>query len=170
MYQPNYQQPYANPYGNAYGLPTYGQNSYPSPQNMMRQPQLQPQPTMQYELPIQDIRFVTSEEAKAYIVMPNTKALLIDRNGVAYLKTADAMGQSQTQYFRFEPINADGTPIKPQDPTPQINLDEYIKKQDLEKFGFVTIEQYNALAQKLEQIQKQLAGGRQNVGQPKQAT
>lgn len=156
MYQPNYQQPYANPYGNAYGLPTYGQNSYPSPQNMMRQPQPQSQPTMQYELPIQDIRFVTSEEAKAYIVMPNTKALLIDRNGVAYLKTADGMGQSQTQYFRFEPINADGSPIKPQEQPQSVDLTDYIKKEDLQSMGFVTKDQFNTLCQKIEQLQKQL--------------
>ena len=159
-YQPNYQ------------TPNYMQRLYnPQPQQITQPQQMpqQPQPQMQYEIPLQDVRFVTSEEAKAFIVMPNTRALLIDRQGgIAHLKSADNMGQSQTQYFRFEPINADGSPIKPQEPIPQVNFDEFIKKEDLEKFDFVTVAQYNELAQKLEQIQKRLEGARTNVGQPKQ--
>lgn len=150
-----------NPYQNfgyqGYGMPNYSQRNYaPQPQQMAQpQPQMQMQPQMQYEIPIQDVRFVTSEEAKAYIVMPNSKALLIDKSGTAYLKTADNMGQSTTQFFRFEPINADGTPIKPQEPTPTLDLDEFSKK-------FVTIEQYDALLEQFNQIKK-LIGGKPNV-------
>ena len=164
-YQPNY------------STPNYMQRPYnPQPQQMAQpQPQVQqpmqmPQQMPPMELPIQDIKYVNKAQAEAYIVFPNTKVMLIDKeSGVVYLKTADGMGQSKTDYFRFEPINADGSPIKPQEPIPQVNFDEFIKKEDLEKFGFVTVAQYNELAQKLEQIQKQLAGGRQNVGQqPKQ--
>lgn len=121
-----------------YGYPTYGQRNYMQPQQPMVQPQMQQaqqQPPMQYETPIQDIRFVTSEEAKAFIVMPNSKALLIDKNGgVAHLKTADNMGQSVTQYFKFEQVNADGTPIKPQETQQAVDFSQ-----------FVTINQYNEL-------------------------
>ena len=79
----NYGNPYSSyPYG-GYGMPNYGQRNYMQPQQPIAQPQMQQaqQPTMQYETPIQDIRFATSEEAKAFIVMPNTRALLIDKNG-----------------------------------------------------------------------------------------
>ena len=175
-------------YGNYQGYgyqPSYQQTSYmqrpynPQPQQMA-QPQPQPQPQVQMpmaqqmppmEMPIQDIKYVNKAQAEAYIVFPNTKVMLIDKeSGVVYVKTADGMGQTKTDYFRFEAVNADGSPIKPQEPIPQINFDEFIKKEDLEKFGFVTVAQYNELAQKLEQIQKQIAGGRQNVGQqPKQS-
>ena len=130
-----------NPYSQypytGYAYPNYGQRSYMQPQQQMAQPQMQQaqQTPMQYETPIQDIRFVTSEEAKAFIVMPNSKALLIDKNGgVAHLKTADNMGQSVTQYFKFEQVNADGSPLKPQEPTPQVDYSQ-----------FVTISQYNEL-------------------------
>jgi hypothetical protein len=136
-------------------MSTYAPNPYQTQQIM--QPQPQPQPQVSYEIPIQDIRFVTSEEAKAYIVMPNTKALLIDRNGLAYLKTADGMGQSQTEYFRFEPVNADGSPIKPQEKPQEVDFSDFLKKSDLEQMGFVTKEQYTTLSQRLEQIQKQIA-------------
>lgn len=160
-YQPNYQQP------------NYMQSQYaPQPSQMPRNQQqvftpIQTPPPM--ETPIQDIKFVNRAQAEAYIVFPNTKVMLIDKeSGVAYVKTADGMGQTKTDYFRFEAVNADGSPIKPQEPIPQVNFDEFIKKQDLENFGFVTVAQYNELAQKLEQIQKRLEGAKANVGTTKQ--
>lgn len=165
-------------YGQNYGYSPYGQR-FSSQPSQMAQPQPQTQPQVQIpmaqqmppmEMPIQDIKYVNKAQAEAYIVFPNTKVMLIDKeSGVVYMKTADGMGQTKTDYFRFEPINADGSPIKPQEPTPQVDFGSFVKKEDLEKAGFVTIEQYNALAQKLEQIQKQISGGRQNVGQSKQA-
>lgn len=141
-----------------YGYPTYGQRNYMQPQQPMAQQQMQAQQQPmqpQYETPIQDIRFVTSEEAKAFIVMPNSKALLIDKNGgVAHLKTADNMGQSVTQYFKFEQVNADGTPIKPQEQTtPQVDFGQFAKKEELT--GFVTIEQYKQLADQYNSLVEQ---------------
>lgn len=168
-------QPYS-----PYGANNYMQRPYAPQPQQMTQPQPQPQPPMQMpmaqqmqpmEMPIQDIKYVNRAQAEAYIVFPNTKVMLIDKeSGIVYMKTADGMGQTQTDYFRFEKVNADGSPIKPQEPIPQINFDEFIKKEDLEKFGFVTVAQYNELAQKMEQIQKRLEGAKSNVGQPKQAT
>ena len=155
------QYPYAG-----YGYPTYNNRQYMQPQQQMVQQQMQQQvqQQMQYETPIQDIRFVTSEEAKAFIVMPNSKALLIDKNGgVAHLKTADNMGQSVTQYFKFEQVNADGTPLKPQEPAPQIDFDKFVAKDELPKYGFVTQDQFNAIIDKLELMQKQIKGGKENV-------
>lgn len=112
-YNPYSQYPYTG-----YAYPNYGQRNYMQPQ----------QPTA-----IQDIRFVTSEEAKGFIVMPNSKVLLIDKNsGIAHLKTADNMGQSTTQYFKFEPVNADGTPIKEQETTPKVDYGQFATKKELE--------------------------------------
>ena len=136
------------PYQSNYQVPNYMQRPYaPQPQQVPQAP-IQPQAPTQppYEMPIQDVRFVTSEEAKAYIVMPNSKALLIDKSGTAYLKSADNMGQSQTQYFRFEPINADGTPIVPQEPKIDFNPD-----------NFVTIEKFNELSTQFSELKKMLA-------------
>lgn len=173
--------PYSNyPYQSTnYGVPNYSARPYPSSTQPMSQPQPQVQPQMQMpmaqpmppmDLPIQDIKYVNKAQAEAYIVFPNTKVMLIDKeSGIAYVKTADGMGQTQTDYFRFDRVNADGSPIKPQEPTPQVNFDEFIKREDLENFGFVTVAQYNELAQKLEQIQKRLEGAKSNVGQPKQS-
>lgn len=168
--------PYQSNYGGMSGYAQRGYNSQPQP---MAQPQPQAQPQMQMpmaqpmppmDLPIQDIKYVNKAQAEAYIVYPNTKVMLIDKeSGMVYVKTADGMGQSKTDYFRFEPINADGSPIKPQEPTPQVDFNQFIKKEDLENLGFVNIEQFNQLAQKLEQIQKRLEGVKANGGQPKQS-
>ena len=160
-----------------YGTPNYMQRPYapqpqqiPQPQPQVQQPMQMPQQMPPMEMPIQDIKYVNRAQAEAYIVFPNTKVMLIDKeSGIVYMKTADGMGQTQTDYFRFEKVNADGSPIKPQEPTPQVNFDDFVKKEQLDKLGFVNIEQFNALAQKLEQIQKRLEGAKSNVGQqPKQ--
>lgn len=160
-YQPNYQQP-------NYMQRQYAPQPPQMPQNQQSAPPPITTPTNQQTPQIQEIRYGTEEEAKAYIVFPNCIAYFIDypKNRL-YAKAANPSGISNMEYFSLIPINADGSPIKPQEPTPQVNFDEFIKKQDLENFGFVTVAQYNELAQKLEQIQKRLEGAKANVGQPK---
>lgn len=153
----NYGNPYSNyPYG-GYGMPNYGQRQYMQPQQqMVQQQQMQPQPQMPFDMPIQDVRFVTSEEAKAFIVMPNSRALLIDKNGaIAHLKTADNIGQSVTQSFKFEEVNADGSPIKVKEPEPQMDYSQFAKKEELT--SFVTVEKYNQLFERFNEMAEQLA-------------
>jgi len=119
-----------NPYG--YGQPVYQQG-----RPMQQQVQ---QPNM----PFQDVRFVTAEEAKGFMVLPNSNALLIDRqNKIATLKMADGMGQSTTQLYKFEPLTE----------KPGVDLSVFAKKDEV-----VTIEQYNALVEQLASIQKMIGG------------
>lgn len=150
---PSYSSPYA--YGTPYGRP-YAPNYLSQPQPTPAQPyapQPQPQPQPNYEMPIQNILFATSEEAKAYIVMPNTKVLLIDKaNGVAHLKFADNMGQSQTQLYRFEPIGADGKPIN----NVEISFENYVSKKELEEMGFAKADDVKALHDKIDNLQRQI--------------
>lgn len=153
--------PYYSPYGAQnraqYGVPTYGGYNYtPQPQQAQSMPQNQPQAQQQYEMPIQDIRFVTAEEAKAFIVMPNSRVLLIDKNGMAYLKTADNMGQSQTQCFRFEAVNADGSAIKAQEQPTQPDFKDFVKLQDVHKLGFATVEEVQKLSNSLDELKRSL--------------
>ena len=83
----------------------------------------------------QDVRFVTTEEAKGYMVMPNAKVLLIDRqNKIATVKCADPMGQSTTQQFKFDVVG------------------EQAQAQPV----YVTIEQYNELLTQIESLKKAL--------------
>ncbi len=165
-----FNSPYQNyPYSNNYQSPNYMQRAYnPQPQQMA-QPQAQPQMPMQPQAPIaqtpqiQEVRHGTEDEIKGHIVYPNCVVYFIDYpKGRFYAKTANASGISNIEYFSITAINADGSPIKAQEPTPQVNFDNFIKKEDLEKLGFVTVAQYNELTQKLEQIQKRLEGGKRN--------
>lgn len=155
------QNPYSQYPYTGYPYPNFGNRQF-----MQQMPQ--PQPQMQTEIPIQDIRFVTSEEAKAFIVMPNSKALLIDKNGgVALLKTADNMGQSVTQYFKFEQVNADGTPLKPQETAPKVDYSQFVTKKEIGELPTAEqykqlAEQYNTLLAKFETMQKIIAGGKSN--------
>jgi hypothetical protein len=153
-------QPYG--YQPSYGNPNYMQRGYApqTPQMPQSQPQMQMQAQIPQqspiEMPIQDIKYVNRAQADAYIVFPNTKVMLIDReSGMVYIKAADGMGQSQTEYFRFEPINADGTPIKPQEAKPEFDIEEFGKR-------FVTIEQYEALVQQISELKKSISNNRNN--------
>lgn len=176
--------PYYSPYGAQnraqYGVPSYGGYNYThQPQQMPSMPQNQPQAQPQYEMPIQDIRFVTAEEAKAFIVMPNTSVLLIDKSsGVAQLKSADNMGQSNSKHFRFEEVNADGSPIKPQEKPSQTDFKDFVKLSDIKQLGlatmeevkrcgFVTADQLKEVFEKLNEIQSRIDRPRNN-GNPKQ--
>lgn len=173
---------YNSPYQSymPYGANNYMQRAYPpqpqqipQPQPQVQQPmqmQMQPQQPIAPQVPqIQEFRHGTEDEIKPIIIYPNCVAYYIDYSkGRMYAKRADSSGLSSFEYYELTPINADGSPIKPQEPTPQVNFDDFVKKEQLDKLGFVNIEQFNALAQKMEQIQKRLEGAKSNVGQPKQ--
>lgn len=160
-------------YNAGYGMPNYQQRAYnPIMQPMQQMPQNMqiPMQQPQSDMPIQDIKFVNAAQAEAYIVFPNTKVLLIDmQSGIAHLKSADGMGQSQTKYFKFIPSNADGSPVQQTEPTTQINLDGFVKREELESLGYVTVDKYNELIEELNKIKQYLSGAKQNAGTGKQA-
>ena len=152
-----YNSPYGTPNRSQYGVPTYNGYNYIQPQQpqmpTMQQSVVPPQ--MQYDNPIQDIRFVTTEEAKAFIVAPNSTVLLIDKaSGVAQLKSADAMGQSASKHYRFEEVNADGTPIKRNESEPKVDFSEFVKASELKTLGFVTVEQFKELSRSVEDLRR----------------
>lgn len=158
-YNPNY---YGNPYTRNFPQPNYGQTQYqqpivqPSSQQQMQQPM-----QMQYEAPIQNVGYATLKEAEAFIVYPNSKALFIDKNkGMSYLKVANNDGQSFIRYFKQVEVSADGKPLESTKDTKSVDLSTYATKTDLEQFA--SLKQYNELLGKIEQLQKQIVGGRIN--------
>lgn len=149
-YNNNYTNPYFNggqpqyisPYGNN---TAYMQAQQPVAQQPQIQPTyIQPQQQMLYEIPIQAVKMVTEDEAKAYIVMPNQRVLLIDRaNGVAYDKSADSLGQSRCKTYHF----TDDEKIIDIPPTSTINAEEYAKREELDQF--VKADDLSALESKI---------------------
>ena len=161
----------AYPYGQNYGYNGYGQRFAPqTPQMAQPQPQPQPQLQMQPQQPIapqvpqiQEFRHGTEDEIKPIIIYPNCVAYYIDYSkGRMYAKRADSSGLSSFEYYELTPINADGSPIKPQEPKPQFNPDDFAKK-------FVSVEQYQELVNRFEELKK-FIGGKQNVGQKQPET
>ena len=132
---------YYNPYGQTY-------------QTMqMPQRQIQSQQPMQTEdVPFNEIKFVTEDEAKAYIVMPNTKVMLMDRDkSVFYIKSADSLGKSTLEGFKYEKLNNNSN----QDTNGSQMAEIYVKNEDLKAFatkdelkGFVRPEDLNKFSTK----------------------
>lgn len=148
-YNNNYTNPYfsgqpqyISPYGNNNA---YMQTQQPvAQQPPMQQQYVQPQQQMVYEIPIQSVKLVTADEAKAYIVMPNQRVLLIDRaNGVAYDKSADSLGQSRCKTYHF----TDDEKIIDVPPISAPNLEEYAKRNELDIF--VKADELSALEDKI---------------------
>ena len=175
---------YNNSYGNGYYPYMYGQYGYQQyPQYQGTQSRQSAQQSQQFDLPILDIKFVTSEEAKSYIVFPNTNVLLIDRqNKIAYLKSADNLGQSSMRGFRYEeevPEN-ENTQNKNQEQLKEsqqlnqapIDTNIFVKKEELGELltnadingivrkddlkNFITKEEYQNLITQIDNLQRQL--------------
>lgn len=118
------------------------------------------QPQQINDMPIQ-VRFVTQKEAEGFIVYPNSTILLIDKmNGMAHLKTANNLGESTTQVFKFMPFNGNDMNTAPSGVTPQnnINTENFVTKTDLQKLNFATKEQLKMVLDKVETLRKKFIG------------
>lgn len=139
-----------NPYMNNRGY----QQFYPQYQQYQQPTYQQPEPQ------IQGIKFLNAEQIKAYIVMPNTKEVLVDNeNGLAYVVSADNMGISTTKKFSFQDLSEP----KVEEKKPEIDLKEYVKITDLDKFaqktdlnGLLREDSIKSLVAKVEAIESRL--------------
>lgn len=123
----------------------YNYNPY---QNYYQQPQMvQPQNN---SMPFNDVRFATIEEAKAYIMLPNTKVMFMDRdNSVFYIKSADSLGKSTIEAFKFARIENNPT----ESVSHEIDTKDFVKIEDLKDYlkGFVTRDEFNDIFKKNEE-------------------
>lgn len=134
---------YNNNYNN-YNRYGYQQPVYPQQQNYQQGYQ---QSININDLPVQSVRFMNETEAKAYIVMPMSKELLVDKEkGIAYLKSADNMGQSSCRIFRFEETNEEA-------PKP-VDTSIFLTKDDGK--AFVSKKEFDMLAEKIEGLCSQI--------------
>lgn len=140
---------YSNPYNRNY--PQY----YPQyPQ--YQQPSYQPMPI---EQKFQDIKFLNAEQIKAYIVLPNTKEMLIDKeNSMAYIVSADNMGNSTIKKYSFMDLNEPDQQLK-------MDMSEYVRTSDLDKFvqktdlqTLLPIDSIKSLENKLQALESRLNG------------
>lgn len=163
-----YNNNFTNPYSRPFSMPNYGQPQFQMPmqQQQMAQMQSQPQmqqpmqPTMPIDTPIQYVGYATLKEAEAYILMPNTKGLFIDKNsGSVYEKVCGANGQSEIIHYKKVDANANVMPVVGHKEEVNQNVPEFATKTDLK--GFVTIEEYENLKEELKGLQGQIKGLKQ---------
>lgn len=171
MFNNTYSSPYGNQYYPSY-MPNY--NNYSNiqmQQRPMQQPAQQPMQMQPQEMPVpfNDIKFVTADEAKAYIVLPNTKVMLMDRDkSVFYIKSADSLGKSTIEGFKYSPIDEKSGETVSSQQTPLKSITEHDLKnfathdelkgfitRDDTKF-FVTKDDLKGIEIKLDQLQKQI--------------
>lgn len=145
-----YNNNYINPYG--YGNQNYtmqNQSYYGNIQN-----------TNDYAM--QGVKFVTQDEAKAYIVMPNQRVLLMDKNNsLFYIKSADSLGQSTLEAYEFKKVDMNNSQIK-EDTRQSFDIDKLVKKEDLDKM--VSKDEFTSelkavtidLTQKIEELKKSI--------------
>lgn len=136
---PNYNNPYINNYGGYYPQQNYTQPNYNyGYQQQVTQQQTQPT--------FMQLTFVNSlDEAKAYIVAPNTSIYLRDNNSnKLYIKSCDNTGRSSIEEYDLNKSSGN---------TP--NLSEKIDPNN-----FVTLSVFHALKEeynaKFEEIEKKL--------------
>lgn len=125
-----------NNYGSNYGgysngryfnTPLYNVPSYQ--QNYNQRPVEQPQ---QNGIFFNNIRYVTPEDMKKYIVgLGQTDMLINMQDGIVKIVSADMTGNSFTRQFSFKEIDDKAQEAQKQ---PEINLDGYVKKEDLVDF------------------------------------
>lgn len=129
-----------SPYQN-YGM--YQQPNYQAQQ----QPIVQTQQTN--NSPFNDLRFATIEEAKAYIMLPNTKVMFMDRdNSIFYIKSADTLGKSTLEGYKYTRIENNPT----ESVSHEIDTKNFVKMEDLKDFitkedlkNFITRDELNNL-------------------------
>ena len=145
----NFYNPYNNSQNNMYNNQYYK----PPMQNTM------PQQTT-FLAPMNNIQLATLDEAKAYILTPNSQMLFLDKDKQrCYLKTADAYGQSNLETYNLQkqeqPQEVQATTVEPV--PKEIDLSGYAKsenvdslKQELETFKNEITNRLNDINKKIE--------------------
>lgn len=131
-----FNNPYLNNQYNGTYIPNYNYNQQVPMQRPM-QMQTTPQPQTTEDVPFNDIKFVTEDEAKGYILFPNTRVMLLDRDkSVFYIKTADSLGKSTLEgykYTKLEDKSSDNV-------SREIDTKGFVKTQDMKDYlsNFIT--------------------------------
>lgn len=136
----------------------FGYNNYggayipPVQQRPMTMPVSQPQQPVVAPCPFQDVRFVNEKEADAFIVMAGQKVLLIDSaNQKMWIKSADNMGTSTTETYRFERVENDTNATNNQ---PQIDTSNFVMRKDLENVA--TKGELASIRETIKELEKQV--------------
>lgn len=112
-----------------------------------QQPVVQPQ----YEAPITDIKFVSADEAKAFLPLPNNRVVLVDiTNSVATIKFTDMMGQTTSESFSYQKLAE--IPKTNESTEQKIDTSKFLTRDDLK--GFITKTDLKGIDSKIDKLEK----------------
>lgn len=134
-----------NPYNNyAYG--GFNQQMVNNPYQAQNTNVGQPQQPQQVYLPLTFVNGIN--EAKMFIVQPNQTVYLRDNTAkdILYIKSVDSQGTPNIQIKRLVDIQEQAS--QPQ--ASQIDLSDFVKKEDLK--GFASYSDFQRLEQRLDEI------------------
>lgn len=147
--------PYLNNQYNGTYIPNYNYNQQVP---MQRPMQTTTQQQTTEDVPFNDIKFVTEDEAKGYILFPNTRVMLLDRDkSVFYIKTADSLGKSTLEAYKYTKLEDKST----ESVSHEIDTKNFVKTQDMKDYlsnfitkddmkNFITKEEFdNAIKERL---------------------
>ena len=126
--------PYLNNQYNGTYIPNYNYNQQVP---MQRPMQTTPQQQTAEDVPFNDIKFVTEDEAKGYILFPNTRVMLLDRDkSVFYIKTADSLGKSTLEGYKYTKLEDKSI----ESVSHEIDTKDFVKTQDMKDYlsNFIT--------------------------------
>ena len=150
QYTPSYMG-YTQPYM------AYQQQQYQPRQQM---PMQQPQQQSRQDVPFSEVRYGTLDQAKGFIVMPNTAVMFIDQDkSEFYINRADSMGKPYLETYKYYSMNNLPAESKTPDVTPDFavkpeQLKDFLTKKDIE--GFITQKDLAEIYTKLDQLQKKI--------------
>lgn len=109
MYYNNFNSGY-NPYQSTYNN-LYGNQQQIQPIMQAQQPIMQTASVQQQsQTPINDFRFMTGDEIKAYVVNPNSRIFALDKDNMTfYIKATDSLGNTNMDIFDIIPKNSPKT-------------------------------------------------------------
>lgn len=134
-----------NNYGNAY-IP-------PVQQRPMAMPMTQsPQQPVIAPCPFSDVRFANEKEADGFMVLAGQKVLLIDSaNQKMWIKSADNMGTSTTETYRFERVENQPMGSSEQQ---KIDINNFVVRKDLENVA--TKDELLSIKETIKELEKRV--------------
>lgn len=150
QYTPSYMG-YTQPYM------AYQQQQYQPRQQM---PMQQPQQQSRQDVPFSEVRYGTLDQAKGFIVMPNTAVMFIDQDkSEFYINRADAMGKPYLETYKYYSMS--NLPQEQKTPDGDGKFDgkstqseQYLTRKDL--VGLVTMKDLEDINTKIDQLQKKI--------------
>lgn len=107
----------------------------------------------------QDVIYGTIDEAKGWIIAPNTKVMIVDVDkSMFYIKSADIMGKPTLECFRYFKVSDEDdkgfVSAEPKEFVKPSELNEFVKKAEIE--NYVTSNDFKKVLTEIDKLKKRI--------------